>query len=70
MSDVLLVAILIAFFMLAIGLVRVIGWMIDRRIDGDGFAGVIGWMIDRGIDGDGFAGESLDATDGPGSRPL
>ena len=35
MSDVALSAILVAFFVLAIGLVRVLGWMIDRDPDGD-----------------------------------
>jgi hypothetical protein len=38
MSDVLLAAIMVAFFILAIGLVRVLGRMIERDIDSDGFA--------------------------------
>jgi hypothetical protein len=37
MSDVLLIAILIAFFAFAIGLVRVLGAMIDRDTDPDAF---------------------------------
>jgi hypothetical protein len=35
MSDVLLIAVLVAFFALAIGLVRVLGAMIDRDTDRD-----------------------------------
>jgi hypothetical protein len=38
MNDVLDVAIMVAFFALAIGLVRAIGRMIDRDADPDGFA--------------------------------
>jgi hypothetical protein len=38
MSDVLLCAILVAFFVLAIALVRVLGRMIDRDADPDGLA--------------------------------
>ena len=38
MSDVLLAAIMVAFFLLAIGLVRVLGRMIERDTDPDGFA--------------------------------
>jgi len=38
MNDVLDVAIMVAFFALAIGLVRVLGRMIDRDADPDGFA--------------------------------
>jgi uncharacterized membrane protein len=38
MSDVLLAAIMVAFFVLAIGLVRVLGRMIDHDTDHDGFA--------------------------------
>jgi hypothetical protein len=38
MSDIGLVAILVAFFLLAIGLVRVLGRMIDRDADPEGFA--------------------------------
>ncbi len=38
MSDVLLCAILVAFFVLAIGLVRVLGRMIDRDADPGGLA--------------------------------
>jgi hypothetical protein len=37
MTDVLLIAILVAFFALAIGLVRVLGAMIDRDTDPDAF---------------------------------
>jgi hypothetical protein len=38
MNDVLDVAIMVAFFALAIGLVRVLGRMIDRDADPGGFA--------------------------------
>jgi hypothetical protein len=38
MSDVLLIAILVAFFALAIALVQVLGRMIDRDTDPDGLA--------------------------------
>jgi hypothetical protein len=38
MSDALLAAIMVAFFVLAIGLVRVLSWMIDRDADPDGLA--------------------------------
>jgi len=38
MTDVGLVVILVAFFLLAIGLVRVLGRMIDRDSDPEGFA--------------------------------
>jgi hypothetical protein len=38
MSDVLLAAVMVAFFVLAIGLVRVLGAMIERDTDPDGFA--------------------------------
>lgn len=38
MDDLGLVAILVAFFLLAIGLVRVLGRMIDRDADPEGFA--------------------------------
>jgi hypothetical protein len=38
MSDVLLAAIMVAFFVLAIGLVRVLGAMIERDTDPGGFA--------------------------------
>jgi hypothetical protein len=38
MNDVLDVAIMVAFFALAIGLVRVLGRMIDRDADPAGFA--------------------------------
>jgi hypothetical protein len=38
MSDALLAAITVAFFILAIGLVRVLGRMIDRDTDPDGSA--------------------------------
>jgi hypothetical protein len=48
MSDVLLVAVMVAFFMLAIGLVRLIGRMIERDTDPDGL--------------DGFAEEPPDTT--------
>jgi hypothetical protein len=37
MSDVLMVAILVAFFALAIFVVRVLGRMIDRDVDPEGF---------------------------------
>jgi hypothetical protein len=37
MTDVLLIAVLLAFFALAIGLVRVLGAMIDRDTDPDAF---------------------------------
>ena len=37
MSDVLLAAIMVAFFVLAIGLVRVLGRIIDHDTDPDGF---------------------------------
>ncbi|HMD93727.1 MAG TPA: hypothetical protein VKG80_13905 [Trebonia sp.] len=37
MSDVLLVLIMVAFFVLAIGQVRVLGRMIDHDTDPDGF---------------------------------
>jgi hypothetical protein len=37
MSDVLLAAVMVAFFVLAIGLVNVLGAMIDRDTDPDGF---------------------------------
>jgi hypothetical protein len=37
-SDVLLIAILVAFFALAIGLVQVLGRMIDRDTDPDNLA--------------------------------
>jgi hypothetical protein len=53
MTDVLLIAVLVAFFALAIGLVRVLGAMIDRETDPDAFpeelpdasgpAGQAGW---------------------------
>ncbi len=33
MSDVTLAAIMVAFFVLAIGMVRVLGWLIDRDSD-------------------------------------
>jgi hypothetical protein len=39
MSDVLLAAIMVAFFVLAIGLVRVLGRMIERDTDPGGFEG-------------------------------
>jgi len=35
MSDVALAAIMVGFFVLAIGLIRVLGWMIDRDPDGE-----------------------------------
>ena len=38
MSDVLVVVIMLAAFLLAIALVRVLGRMSDRDIDPDGFA--------------------------------
>jgi hypothetical protein len=38
MSDVLLAAIMVAFFLLAIGLVRVVSWLIDRDFDFEGRA--------------------------------
>ena len=38
MSDVLLAAVMVAFFVLAIGLVRVLGAMIERDTDPGGFA--------------------------------
>jgi len=38
MSDALLAAVMVAFFILAIGLVRVLGRMIDHDTDPDGFA--------------------------------
>jgi hypothetical protein len=38
MTDVILIAILVAFFALAIALVRVLGRMIDRDTDPDGLA--------------------------------
>ena len=38
MSDVLPAAIMVAFFLLAIGLVRVVGWLIDRDFDSEGWA--------------------------------
>jgi hypothetical protein len=38
MSDVLLIAILVAFFALAIGLVQVLGRMIDRDTDSNDLA--------------------------------
>jgi hypothetical protein len=37
MSDALLAAVMVAFFVLAIGLVRVLGRMIERDTDPDGF---------------------------------
>jgi hypothetical protein len=37
MSDFLLIAVLVVFFALAIGLVRVLGAMIDRGTDPDSF---------------------------------
>ncbi|MGD0706279.1 MAG: hypothetical protein ABSA02_41175 [Trebonia sp.] len=37
MTDVLLIAVLVAFFAFAIGLVRVLGAMIDRDSDPDAF---------------------------------
>jgi Na+-transporting methylmalonyl-CoA/oxaloacetate decarboxylase gamma subunit len=37
MADVGLIAILVAFFLLAIVLVRVLGRMIDRDVDPEGF---------------------------------
>jgi hypothetical protein len=40
MSDLLLCAILVAFFVLAIGLVRVLGRMIDRDADPDRLDGL------------------------------
>ena len=49
MSDVLLVAVMVTFFALAIGLVRVLGRMIERDTDPGAFA-------DEPPDGDGPAG--------------
>jgi hypothetical protein len=37
MSDVLLAAVMVAFFVLAIGLVRVLGRMLERDTDPEGF---------------------------------
>jgi hypothetical protein len=52
MSDALLAAVMVAFFVLAIGLVRVLGAMIER---------------DTNPDGDGFPNEPPD-TDGPADQ--
>lgn len=52
MSDVAMCAILVASFVLAIGLVRVLGRMIDRDVDPEGFT-----------DGD----EPSDTSDHPGA---
>jgi hypothetical protein len=60
MNDVLDVAIMVAFFALAIGLVRVLGRMIDRDAEPGGVA-------DEPTDASGAAGRQ-DAADGTVNR--